>query len=156
MFAVLGDAGCEGRVLDLFAGSGALGIEALSRGAEHCDFVELRAAACQAIRLNLRKTKLDARARVYCQTAERYLSGPAAAAAGPYRLILMDPPYALAELESLLQTLGTSTLMAGDTVLVLEHSSRRPVPHRVGHLELTRTRAHGDGAFSLYSLMPGG
>jgi 16S rRNA (guanine966-N2)-methyltransferase len=156
MFAVLGDAGCEGRVLDLFAGSGALGIEALSRGAEHCDFVEGRAAACTAIRLNLRKTKLEARARVYCQTVERYLGGAAAAAAGPFRLVLMDPPYALTDLESLLQALGASTLVAGDTVLVLEHSSRRQVPQRVGRLELARTRAHGDGAFSLYGPVPEG
>jgi 16S rRNA (guanine966-N2)-methyltransferase len=154
MFAVLGEAGCEGQVLDLFAGSGALGIEALSRGAERCDFVESRGAACAAIRLNLQKTKLTARARVYCQTVERYFTGPAAAAAGPYRLILMDPPYAWPDLDSLLRTIGASPVVAADTVLMLEHSSRREVPPLAGRLELSRTRAHGDGAFSLYRLSP--
>ncbi|MGH2350896.1 MAG: RsmD family RNA methyltransferase, partial [Chloroflexota bacterium] len=103
IFSVLGDLGCEGRVLDLFAGSGALGIEALSRGATFCDFVDSAAAACRAIEANLAKTKLAAQGRVHRQPVARFVAAATGRAAGvSYDLILMDPPYELLELDALL------------------------------------------------------
>src|SRR3972149_32442 len=77
------------RVLDLYAGTGALGIEALSRGAAWCDFVECDRSACELIRENLRLTGFEDRARVYRLTAERALED----LEGPYTLVLADPPY---------------------------------------------------------------
>src|SRR5687768_17392832 len=92
LFAIL--AGYEvihGRVLDLFAGTGSLGIEFLSRGAEWADFVEQRREVCAIIRDNLRHTKLSERARVHHMPVERFISGAAGEA---YDIIMMDPPYA--------------------------------------------------------------
>ena len=146
IFSVLGDAGCNGRVLDLFAGSGALGIEALSRGADFCDFVEHGAAACRAIRANLTKTRLDDRAAVHQQTAERFLAVPR----DPFDLVLMDPPYALSNLEAVLALLASSGSLGPGSTLLLEHSSRRAPPAAAGRLRLEKTRVHGDTAFSLY------
>src|SRR3990172_6608743 len=72
IFSALGSLGADlSRVLDLYAGSGALGIEALSRGAGWCDFVERDPAACAVIRENLRATGFDGQARVYCLSVER-------------------------------------------------------------------------------------
>ena len=148
IFSVLGDAGCDGRVLDLYAGAGALGIEALSRGADFCDFVEHGAAACRAIRTNLAKTRLEDRAAVHQQTAERFLTAPRDA----FDLVLMDPPYALSNLEAVLALLGSSGALSERTTLLLEHASRRPAPAAAGALRLAKTRVHGDTAFSLYLL----
>jgi 16S rRNA G966 N2-methylase RsmD len=183
IFAVLGDLGCDGRVLDLFAGSGALGIEALSRGATSCDFVEAAPAACRAIVANLAKTKLATQGRVHQRTVERFLSGgaapkrdaPAGQARGPqgdgtrpepgatdggpatpYDLILIDPPYAMEGLEVVLRAVAESPLVGQETALLVEHASRRPLPPRLGPLALVKSRSQGDSAFSLYLGAPEG
>ena len=151
IFSSLGDAGCTGLVLDLFAGSGALGIEALSRGADHCDFVEHAGAACKVIRRNLAKAKLEDRAQVHCLAVSRFLaSAPDGSKA--YDLVLLDPPYALPELESVLQVLGSSRFIHQGSTVLLEHATRRAVPPAIGPLPAIKTRSHGDGSFTVYGL----
>ncbi len=151
IFSSLGDVGCTGRVLDLFAGSGGLGIEALSRGADFCDFVDSAAAACRAIRVNLHKTKLADRTAVHQLAVARFV---ASAAGAPYDLILMDPPYALAGLEALLAEVAVSGLVGPGTTLLVEHASRRTLPPRLGPMEAGRTRTHGDSAFTIFAVTP--
>ena len=153
MFAVLGDLGCEGRVLDLYAGSGALGIEALSRGASWCDFVESSGAACRAIGANLSKTKLSDQGKVIRQPVETFIARPGASA--PYDLILLDPPYALPELDAVLRRLGATDLAGAGTALMVEHGRGRALPPWVGPLQVAKTRTHGDSAFTLYLAAPG-
>jgi 16S rRNA (guanine966-N2)-methyltransferase len=154
IFDVLGDLGCDGRVLDLFAGSGGLGIEALSRGATWCDFVESSPAACRVLEANLTRTKLSGQGRVFRQSVERFLAaggaGPAGPGREPYDLILLDPPYAMEGLDGLLRDLGASPFVGRGTALLVEHARRRPLPETVGVLERVKTRVHGDSAFSLY------
>jgi 16S rRNA (guanine966-N2)-methyltransferase len=150
IFSILGELGCEGSVLDLFAGSGALGIEALSRGASSCDFVESAPAACRAIDANLIKTKLGAGTRVYQQPVARFVEGAARNGHGPYDLILMDPPYAMPDLDAVLRALADSPLVGPRTVLLVEHSRRRSLPPALGRLQLVKVRQHGDSACSLY------
>ena len=152
LFATLGDAGCTGRILDLFAGSGALGIEALSRGADFCDFVESAGAACRTITANLDKTRLADRGRVRQQSVEQFL----ASAREPYDLVLLDPPYALDGVDGVVAGIGASTLVHAGSTLVLEHSSRRPPPPRAGRFLLARTRVHGDTAISVYTVSESG
>jgi len=135
------------RVLDIYAGSGALGIEALSRGAEWCDFVERDPAACAVIRENLRLTGFEAKAAVHCMPAER----AASRVSGSYTLVLADPPYADEQARSVLQHLAASALIEpGNTILVLEHGARSEPAAAVGPLALLNSRRHGDSAVSIY------
>ncbi len=152
IFSALEAMGAElTRVLDLYAGSGALGIEALSRGARWCDFVEKNARACTSIRENLSKTGFDEQARVHCAPVERAASRlEADARRGSYTLVLADPPYAQAGTEALERLAETGLVEAGTTVLVLEHSSREDAPERLGGLSQVKTLRHGDSAVSIY------
>ncbi len=147
IFSALESMGVElTRVLDLYAGSGALGIEALSRGGQWCDFVEKDARACASIRKNLAKTRFDVLAKVHCAPVERAL----ARLEGPYTLVLADPPYAQEAAPSLERLVESGLAEAGRTVLVLEHSSREEGPERLGGLSHVKTLRHGDSAVSIY------
>jgi 16S rRNA (guanine966-N2)-methyltransferase len=151
IFSMLGDRAGEGRVLDLFAGSGALGIEALSRGADWCDFVDASRAACQAIEANLAKTRLGERAAVHVLPVQRWLAqAGSASVAAPYDLILIDPPYALAEQDAILGRLASSPLVGERTLLILEHTSRRTPLPALGPLRISKSRRHGDSAVTIY------
>jgi 16S rRNA (guanine966-N2)-methyltransferase len=97
------------RVLDLFAGSGALGIEALSRGAAHATFVERDRNTRTIVETNLRSTGLADRATVVGRDATSFLSG--AAASPPFDLALLDPPYAFDEWDSVLSALTARTIL---------------------------------------------
>ena len=93
LFSVLNGYGAiYGKMLDLYAGTGSIGIEALSRGATWCDFVEQKSAVCDVIRDNLAHTKLAAKAKIYQQPVSRFVTQHRGSA--QYALIMMDPPYA--------------------------------------------------------------
>lgn len=147
MFDMLAAMGVPlGRVLDLYAGTGALGIEALSRGAEHADFVERNAAACAVIRDNLAKTKLAPRAHLLHSTVERALSR----LHGPYDLVFLDPPYALAGVENIFDALVAAAVIDESSVVVYEHARRGAPPPCCGPLAIRTTRCHGDTCFTIY------
>lgn len=134
------------RVLDLYAGSGALAIEALSRGEGAADLVERAAAACEVIRRNLARAGMTSRARLHCASVQRAL----VRLTGPYTLILLDPPYADPSVEQTLAALGASSLVAVGTTLVLEHGRSRPPPPAVGALALQSDRRYGDTGVAFY------
>ena len=134
------------RVLDLFAGSGALGIEALSRGAERCCFVESSRAALAALENNLARSRLAPAATTLACDAFQAL--PLLAANGPFDLALIDPPYALLrqrprDFLSLVQSLAADAVLAADALVVVQHDSQTPLPQDVGPLVTTNTRAYG-------------
>ena len=136
------------RVLDLFAGSGALGIEALSRGAERADFVEHDRQATRVLEANLRSTGLAERARVHQGLVQATLHRVRA----PVDLVLADPPYAeTAALASAAEGLAASDLLLPTSVVVLEQASDQQPPPAVGALPLHNTRVHGHTRLSLYS-----
>ncbi len=134
------------RVLDLYAGSGALGIEALSRGAEHADFVEASASARVVIAENLRRTGLSARGTIHAMRAEVAVT----ALQGPYDLILLDPPYGDEGTDRVLERLGSSGILSDQAIVVLEHARSRPIPEQAGALQLVRSRHHGSTAIALF------
>lgn len=115
------------RVLDAFAGSGALGIEALSRGAMWCTFVDDDRAARAAVATNLASTGLDGRAVIHAATAERWLRG--AGAGEHFDLVLLDPPYATSDEEwaALLDAVAPVTRRADGRVGVVVVESDRQV-----------------------------
>lgn len=151
LFAILsGYEVIEGRVLDLFAGTGSLGIEFLSRGAAWADFVEQRAAVCKVIRENLAHTKLADRARVHQTSVDSFIAQAQGAA---YAIIVMDPPYASPTIEATIQALAASRLVRDGTVLVVGHWPRLTLQERYGHLVQLTTRRIGDSSFSIYEYL---
>ncbi len=134
------------RVLDLYAGSGALGIEALSRGAGWCDFVERATAHVAIIRENLRLTGLAERARVWRLPVER----AADRLEGPYSLVLADPPYNDDTALRAIDQLARTRLVDERTTLVLEHSRRREPAESIGPLRRVWSRRYGDTHVSIY------
>ncbi|HUH07713.1 MAG TPA: 16S rRNA (guanine(966)-N(2))-methyltransferase RsmD [Egibacteraceae bacterium] len=123
LFSSLAPVVADARVLDLYAGSGALGIEALSRGAEHAVFVERDPRAAAIISANLERTGLAARATVRRQDAARFAGDPIG---GPFDLVLADPPYT-APIEDVFDLLGElrgAGALADSAVVVIERDRR--------------------------------
>jgi 16S rRNA (guanine966-N2)-methyltransferase len=148
LFAILtGYEVIDGRVLDLFAGTGSLGIEFLSRGAAWADFVEQRAAVCKVIRENLQHTRLADRARVHQTGVEAFV---AQAAGEPYDIIVMDPPYASPTIEATIMAIAHSRLPRDGTTLVVGHWPRLTLREQYGNFEQLTTRRIGDSSFSIY------
>jgi len=150
LFAVLEPDLRDAAVLDLFAGSGAGGIEALSRGAARAVLVEHDGGAVRVIGENLRRTGLAARADVVRRDAVAWLADPAgAAAAGPFDVVLLDPPYADAEvLAHALELVGPSVAPGG--IVVAKHFWRDAPPVRPGLLASVRERRFGETALTFY------
>ncbi len=134
------------QVLDLFAGSGALGIEALSRGAEWVDFVESEPKCCDIIKENLEKTKLSAQAHVYCCNVFKALSF----LDKEYNIILMDPPYSNSSTGDFLTQLATSALVGTRTTVVVTHAARLPMKQTYATLNLKKEHRYGDSCISFY------
>ena len=140
------------RVLDLFAGSGAGGIEALSRGATACDFVERSAGATRVIDENLERTGLAGpNARVHRADVMAFLSR----AAGPYDVVLVDPPFGDAGMLAVLERLGTGGLLGPGSLVVARHFWRDELPERAGRLVRQRERRVGEGVVTVYGVAPG-
>jgi len=144
IFNILGDLIDDATVLDLYAGTGALGIEALSRGASHATFVESEQSACQAILQSLSRTDLAARGAVLRGT----LPGALGQLQGRFDVILLDPPYDAAGIDELLTRLSAHLAPGG--VVVYEHGSRYNPPGRPAGLQLKDRRIYGDSAVALY------
>ncbi len=134
------------QVLDLFSGSGALGIEALSRGAGWVDFVEREPRCCDIIRENLEKTKLATQAHIYCCSVAKALSF----LDKEYSIILMDPPYSDSSIGSLVAQLAISKLVGTDTTLVVTHSPRLALKSAYIPLNLIKEHRHGDSYIAVY------
>lgn len=138
LFAILGEAVPEARVLDLYAGSGAVGIEALSRGARSVDFVERSRTALGALRANLAATRLEASAVVHATEVGRFLE---AGAGGPWDLAIFDPPYEQRDIVAPLRALVPR--LAPGAMVVIKHFWRVEPPQVEG-LALVRQRRFGE------------
>jgi len=138
LFAILGDRVPGVRAVDLYAGSGAIGIEALSRGAARVDFVERDRAALAALRANLERTRLGDGARVHADEVERYL---ATTDDGPWDLAFLDPPY---EVRATLEPLrALRPRLAAAASVVIKHFWRTELAEVAG-LVVERQRRFGE------------
>ena len=132
------------RVLDGYAGTGSIGIEALSRGAAHVTFVDSDARALRLIEQNLK----------LCGVSDRHviirgrLSTSLLSASATFDLAVLDPPYDEPDLAA--AAAAAAPLVAPDGVLVLEHARRRPAPESAGGLARTRDVMSGDSALAFY------
>jgi 16S rRNA (guanine966-N2)-methyltransferase len=134
------------QVLDLYAGSGALGIEALSRRAEWVDFVDHRKSCCDLIRTNLEKIGKLQRAHIYCCSVSKAL----AFLTNSYDIIFADPPYSNLSTNNLLINLAKSKLLGENSTIVLCHANRFPLNSDYDGLHLVRQRRYGDTFIFIY------
>ena len=164
LFNVLGPAIAGARFVDVFAGTGAVGIEALSRGAAEVVFIEKHPPAVALIRKNLEslgaavfqntKTGEGAGATVLATDALRGLEKLAAqhtAASRPFDFVFLDPPYAAAEeYERVLRFLGAAPFLAAGSLVIAEHHKKFDLPAHAGSLTRFRVLKQGDAALSFY------
>jgi 16S rRNA (guanine966-N2)-methyltransferase len=141
----------DGRFLDLFAGSGAAGIEALSRGAASAVFVERDRRACSVIRRNLERSGLDG-GSVVCVDALRFLQQAGPAAGGPFDACLIDPPYNQPLVVPAVELIGDPARewLSQGGVVVAKHFWRDEPPATLGSLTAYRRRRQGETMLSFY------
>ena len=154
LFNVLSPRVPGAEVLDLYAGSGAVAIEALSRGAAHATVVEEARPALAALRANLEALKLTPRAAVDSRPVAKALAAMLRRPT-PFDIVFLDPPYdAAAEYEATLQFLARHhvALLSPAAVVIAEHHRKRPLLERFGVLERTRLLEQGDAALSFFAV----
>ncbi len=148
LFAILGERIVDARAVDLYAGSGAIGIEALSRGARSVDFVERDRAAIAALRANLERTHLSAEGRVHAMDVERFLSSEG----DSWDLAFLDPPYDVRDIVAPLRDLVPRVRPGGH--VVVKHFWRTEPPE-IDRLERVRVRRFGETTLSFWEVKSG-
>lgn len=132
------------RVLDLFAGSGQLGIEALSRGAAECWFVDSAAVSIKAVRDNLKSTGLEGEAKVVNMPFSAFLKSTNAV----FDIAILDPPYNYKIIQKALPNLTEK--MSENGVIICEHEKECVLPRSVGRFELVKLLRHSRTSVSIY------
>lgn len=151
LFSILGDRVIGATVLDLFAGTGAIGIEALSRGAARTMFVESHAASLKLLHSNLTQCGLSEHTEIYPGETHAFFQY-AARHRLTFDIIFADPPYRDDSPNTLLPLLGQSAMILPHTVVILEHPTKHQIPPRVGPLNRVRQYRYGDSSLSLFRL----
>lgn len=147
IFSILLSAGVVlSRCLDLYAGTGALGIEALSRGADWVDFVDRDRRCCEIIRENLKITGFNDKAKVHCGDVMKTLEK----LDGKYDTVFLDPPYADTSIGTVMDKICALHLAKDTSFIVASHSSHTTLNETYGNLTLFRSRIYGDTAISIY------
>ncbi len=134
------------RVLDLFAGTGQLGIEALSRGANSAVFVDQRMEACNLVRENLRRTKLETEANVVCADYLSFLQR----CKQHFDIILLDPPYAEVFLENALKIITEIDILQSSGIIVTERPVEKPLNFEFPGYNRTRDYKYGKTLLTIY------
>jgi 16S rRNA (guanine966-N2)-methyltransferase len=148
IFNILGPPPAE-PVLDVFAGTGALGIEALSRGAEAAFFIEREHRALQALGRNLRDLGFASKARVLGSEAHAALRALGTEGVR-FGWVFIDPPYAANVVTSVLELIAGHNLLASGGVIIVEHDKRHLPPESVGGVHMTDRRFYGDTGVSFF------
>jgi 16S rRNA (guanine(966)-N(2))-methyltransferase RsmD len=149
LFSMIGPYFAGGQALDLFAGTGGLGIEALSRGMDKAIFVDIEKKSIEVIRENLQATGLTEKAEVYRNEASKALKALAKRKA-KFDLIFLDPPYRLKIIEDLLALMEEGRLFAQGATVVIEHDAKDVYEGDTSKLTWIRRADYGDTAITLY------
>lgn len=154
VFSMIGPYFEGGNVLDLFAGSGGLGIEALSRGMDKGVFIDLEPKSIEVIRVNLKATGLDSKAEVYRNEAGRALK-LLAKRAYRFDLVFLDPPYRMKNVDELMLAMQEYDMLSEDATVVVEYDAGHEYEETFGHFQQTRKSTYGDTAISIYRYSSG-
>lgn len=147
LFNILGDRVAGAVFLDLFAGAGGIGIDALSRGAERAVFVDEARGSLAVVRQNIDDLGYGNRAVTVLSTAEAFLKKPS----GHYDIAFLDPPYA-DNMQPLLELLASAGVLKPDAIVVAEHMKKQPSPEKAGCLTLQRAARYGDTVLAFYTV----
>jgi 16S rRNA (guanine966-N2)-methyltransferase len=154
LFNILGPAIEGSRFVDVFAGTGAVGIEALSRGAAEAIFIENHAPAAKLIRQNLDSLKISSGATILTADALRGLEMLASrhkSSTAAVDYVFLDPPYAAAvDYARTLEFLGSATFLAPDALVIFEHHHKFTLPEQIGALRRTRVLKQGDATLTFF------
>ncbi len=148
VFNILGQYFSGGMMLDLFAGSGALGIEAISRGISHVDFIDNAPLAKKTIEQNLEALKLNDNAKVIRNDVFEVLP----TLKKKYDLIIADPPYALNRYQDLLDAIVYGQLVVDNGIIVFEADAKASMPERSGRIIKYREKVFGNTKFAFYRM----
>lgn len=152
LFSILRDRIDGATMLDLFAGTGAIGIEALSRGAGRVTFVESHPTSLRLLQANLNQCRLLENTEIYPGETRAFLQH-AARHGLAFDIIFADPPYRDDSANTLLPLLGQSAMILPHTVVILEHPTKHQIPPQVGPLNRVRQYRYGDSSLSLFRLV---
>jgi len=142
----------EASVIDLYAGAGALGLEALSRGAAHCVFVERSEPALAALRANVEKLGYQSRAVLVRADVGNWLAKHGAAQSRAFSLVFSDPPYDSGEAQRSLELTARHLPLAAGATVVIQTSPREKLPEEAGDLRLFRVESYGDTVLHFYGV----
>ncbi|MEK6692475.1 MAG: 16S rRNA (guanine(966)-N(2))-methyltransferase RsmD [Nitrospirota bacterium] len=151
LFDIIGEKVKGAIFLDLYAGTGAIGIEALSRGGEKAVFVESDPSLRRVIRENVSSLGLGEKADVVGQDAGRFLNN-AMKKAERFDIIFLDPPYHTGEMDRIIKILSKGDVLNEDGVLVAEHFKKKKLPEEVGLLRLLKEYRYGDTVLTFYKI----
>ncbi len=148
LFNILGERVVDALFLDLFAGAGGIGIEALSRGAGRVVFVDASRASLLAVKQNIEETGFTERSQAVLSKVESFLKKPS----GSYDIVYLDPPYA-DEMQPLLELIAGAKILKPDSIVIAEHFKKQPSPASAGGLTLYREAKYGDTVLAFYKLL---
>ncbi|OAB43374.1 16S rRNA (guanine(966)-N(2))-methyltransferase RsmD [Paenibacillus glacialis] len=149
LFSMIGPYFDGGTVLDLFAGTGSLGIEALSRGMEHAIFIDMDPKSIETIRANLKATRLESQAEVFRNEAERAIKVLAKRDV-QMDAVFLDPPYRMKNADDLLQQMHERSLLQDLATIVIEHDAKYEYPDEFGHFSCIRKALYGECGITIY------
>lgn len=145
LFNILGDRVVDAVFLDLFAGAGGIGIEALSRGAARVVFVDESRDSLNMVKHNIEQTGFEEQSQAVLAKAGSFLKKPS----GPFDIVFLDPPYAN-EMQPLLEQIAGAGILKPDAIVISEHFKKQSSPERAGGLTLTREAKYGDTVLAFY------
>ena len=145
MFNIIAFYLAEAEVLDLFAGFGSLGIEALSRGAKSADFVEINKSHLKIIEENLRKAKFSEQAKLHNQDAYKYLNN----CRNKFDLIFMDPPYEKEMSNKAIELIVQNNLLKADGLIICEKSAQE-TSEEFENLKMIKNKKYGNSLLTIY------
>lgn len=141
----------DGDILDLFAGTGSLGIECLSRGANKCVFVDLNRSSIDIVKSNIKKARVEENSEVmnvdFKSAIERVKNN-----SYKFDIIFMDPPYYKDMFQDALERIDKANILKEDGIIVVEHDTKQEFPENVGNLVKNRNKKYGNTTLTFYSM----
>ena len=148
IFNVIQDSTPEAQVVDIFAGSGSFGIEAMSRGAKQVTFVDLNMSSIKIIEKNIKAINVEEPWRSVRQDAIEFVNKTVT----KFDIVFCDPPYDMSAFDEFIKAVGDSAMLTEDGILIIEHYSKNQLPKNIGNLELYRDKKFGKTIISMYRI----